>query len=126
MSDDEDSASSVAHHALAETNLGRTQSYVERGRSLAALTEAEMKEEFVQAYCAFAHEGNDKARLRSDDISAEYMLRGLEEPYELIAAEVDIITDRAVKAFNNLSDGRKEQIERELQESYDEAKRRGN
>jgi hypothetical protein len=125
--DDEEYAKSAAHHAIATGSLNRVQSYVERGRKYAKIPIKGLEAAFVKAYRDWAaDEKNAAARLMSDDTSAEYTLRGVEEPFDLIKPEIEVVAQRAKRMFDNLSDDRQTEMNAEIVAEYEEARRRGN
>ncbi len=68
--------------------LEQTRDYLHRGRPLAGLAPAELEARWVAAFRDFAADiGDDSDLVRLFDLEAEYRLRGVELPEELVEAE---------------------------------------
>ena len=71
--------------AIANWDMQRTQSYVERGRQFENATAEDLQALFVQAFRDWrANLWRDGRRTRVADVSAEYTLRGVDPPYALV------------------------------------------
>ena len=71
--------------AIANWDMQRTQSYVERGRQFENATDEDLQTLFVQAFRDWrANLWGDGRRSRVEDVSAECTLRGVDPPYALV------------------------------------------
>ena len=71
--------------AIANWDMQRTESYVERGRQFEKATAEDLQTLFVQAFRDWrANLWGDGRRSRVADVSAEYTLRGVVPPYALV------------------------------------------
>src|ERR1700733_4551542 len=71
--------------AIANWNMQRTQSYVERGRQFENATAEDLQALFVQAFRDWrANRWEDGRSSRVADVSAEYTLRGVDPPHGLV------------------------------------------
>lgn len=79
--------------------LEQTQAYVGRGRRYAALAPADLEARWVAAFRDFAADiGDDEDLVRMFDLEAEYRLRSLVLPEQLVAAEQEAL-DRDMAAW---------------------------
>jgi hypothetical protein len=77
--------SRAVEFAMANWDMQRTQSYVERGRQFENATDEDLQALFVQAFRDWrANLWGDGRRSRVEDVSAEYTLRGVDPPYALV------------------------------------------
>ena len=75
--------------AIANWDMQRTQSYVERGRQFENATDEDLQALFVQAFRDWrANLWEDGRRSRVADLSAEYTLRGVDPPYAFVEADL--------------------------------------
>ena len=71
--------------AIANWDMQRTQSYVERGRQFEKATDEDLQTLFVQAFRDWrANLWGGGRRSRVADVRAEYTLRGVGHPYALV------------------------------------------
>jgi hypothetical protein len=113
------SGEAVARYIMAKGEALRVQSYLNRGRRFERLTESELSEKYVEAMREFASDpANRDRRQLSDDVDAEYGLRGLEPPTGLVTAEIDAIVNAGTTAYEEMTDERKAEIEAEMQDEY--------
>jgi hypothetical protein len=76
--------------------------YAERGRKHAALSDGELTAAWVQAFRNFAQDfHNEELQAAPTDYSAEFRLRGLEPPHDLVSDDLQLITD----SLRNWMDG---------------------
>jgi hypothetical protein len=79
--------------------LEQTNDYLHRGRRYAALAPAELEAQWVAAFRDFAADiGDDEDLVRMFDLEAEYRLRGVALPEELVVAEREAF-DRSMDAW---------------------------
>ncbi len=72
--------------------LGQTQDYLHRGRGFAGLDVGKLEQAWVAAFRDFAADiGDDEDLVRMFDLEAEYRLRGLRLPAELVVAEQEAL-----------------------------------
>ncbi|MBX9942916.1 MAG: hypothetical protein K2Y40_02445 [Reyranella sp.] len=77
---------------LENEKLEQTRDYLRRGRPYAGLAPAELEPRWVAAFRDFAADvGDDDDLVRMFDLEAEYRLRGLRLPEELVAAEQEAL-----------------------------------
>ena len=73
---------------LENEKLEQTKDYLHRGRGFAGLEVGRLEAAWVQSFRDFAADiGDDNDLVRMFDLEAEYRLRGLRLPAELVAAE---------------------------------------
>jgi hypothetical protein len=75
----------VVEFAIASWDMRRTQSYVERGRQFENATAEDLQALFVQAFRDWRADlwGEGRSQVVAD-VSAEYTLRGVDPPHELV------------------------------------------
>ena len=85
----------------AEKVAERLQSYVHRGRKLGPLSADELTRLFVVAYRKWAKDVADPDSMRlTSDLHAEYHLRKLDIPFDLVKDQIDLIKEGASKLRN--------------------------
>jgi hypothetical protein len=115
---------------LENRRIERAEDYVKRGRALEKLGEVELEQRFVAAYRRLAAEpANAETRRLTDDIDAEYLLRGKELPYGLVSTELEAFTAAANAVIQKLRGDPVEldRVNRELEddiEAFEEEHRR--
>jgi hypothetical protein len=83
--------------AIANWDMQRTQSYVERGRQFENATDKDLQVLFVQAFRDWrANLWEDGRRSRVADLSAEYTLRGTDPPHALVEDDLLEIGSKVV------------------------------
>jgi hypothetical protein len=84
---------------LENEKLEQTQDYLRRGRPYAGLVPADLQARWIAAFRDFAADiGDDDDLVRMFDLEAEYRLRGLRLPEELVAAEQEAL-DRGMEEW---------------------------
>lgn len=77
---------------LENEKLEQTQDYLRRGRPYAGLAQADLQARWVAAFRDFAADvGDDDDLVRLFDLEAEYRLRDLRLPEELVEAEQEAL-----------------------------------
>ncbi|MSP75640.1 MAG: hypothetical protein EXR12_05850 [Rhodospirillaceae bacterium] len=77
---------------LENEKLEQTRDYLHRGRGFAGLKVGKLEEAWVQSFRDFAADiGDDEDLVRMFDLEAEYRLRGLRLPEELVVAEQEAL-----------------------------------
>ena len=94
--------------------------YAARGRRFAALSDAELFEAWVGALKK-STKNFRSTRLRDthSDYTAEYRLRRLEPPYDLVSDDLNKMTDAIRKWVANLSQEEREEIEYRAGKDFD-------
>ena len=83
--------------AIANWDMQRTQSYVERGRQFENATDEDLQALFIQAFRDWrANLWEDGRRSRVADVSAEYTLRGVDPPHALVEDDLLEIGSKVV------------------------------
>lgn len=84
---------------LENEKLEQTKDYLHRGRGFAGLEVGKLEAAWVHAFRDFAADiGDDEDLVRMFDLEAEYRLRGLRLPEELVAAEKEAL-DRGMEEW---------------------------
>ncbi len=111
MSTDENDplAEIVAHHAMADGHLRRTQSYVERGRKYQTSSIDQLKTIFVDTFAVWRQNPLVKP-IANDDVIAEYELRRIEPPYDLISDDLNVITSEISASIASMPDEDRERM----------------
>jgi hypothetical protein len=88
-------SSSPNNHDLAQAQLDLARAYIQRGRRFELESLEELQRRFIQGMDQFANVFPRKiAGLRNfRDVIAEYGLRGIKEPLELVRPQMNRITD---------------------------------
>lgn len=82
---------------LENEKLEQTRDYLRRGRPCAGLAPDDLQARWIAAFRDFAADiGDDDDLVRMFDLEAEYRLRGLPLPMELVAAEQEAL-DRGME-----------------------------
>ncbi|MEE7451531.1 hypothetical protein MRF4_29260 [Methylobacterium radiotolerans] len=88
MSDKELKGEQVAWGIMAQGQLSRLQSYLERGRKLEGLSEELLQARWIEAARMWGQAPFDPATAM-DEITAEYTLRKVEPPYDLVKDDIE-------------------------------------
>lgn len=84
---------------LENEELEQTSDYLRRGRPYAGLAAADLEAGWVAAFRDFANDvGDDSDLVRMFDFEAEYRLRGVRLPEELVTAEQEML-DRDMESW---------------------------
>jgi|GEM_PF-2547325 len=84
---------------LENEKLEQTRDYLHRGRGFAGLEVGRLETAWVQSFRDFAADiGDDEDLVRMFDLEAEYRLRGLRLPEELVVAEQEAL-DRGMEEW---------------------------
>jgi hypothetical protein len=114
----------AVHSWMAEAQMRMIQNYVNRGRLLENIPEETLAEDWVslmRAWAAAPEMGQDPRRR---DIEAEYSLRGVQPPYALVKAEMDVLARRAAELIQQMDIVAGDEIDSMiLDQSSDEKKR---
>ena len=88
-------SSSSINHDLAQAQLGLARAYIQRGRRFELESLEELQRRFIQGMDQFANVFPRKfvGQLDFRDVIAEYGLRGIKEPLELVRPQMNRITD---------------------------------
>lgn len=117
MDDDADDGRVLAAKMMADAELERLQSYLERGRPLAGHGSDHLHQVFVVAFKQWSIELGPSPQAL-DDAIAEYGLRKQEPPFEDVKEEMQRVTNHASGIMANQSDDRREAILNEIVERY--------
>ncbi len=74
---------------LRTEEMDQAQSYLERGRELRRLCDADLKEIWVAAFERWFESRSTRTGRNMDDVAAEIRLRGLEMPYDRVRSKID-------------------------------------
>jgi hypothetical protein len=99
---------------ITETQMQAVQDYVSRGRRLEHSPEEALAGAWIHLIRAWAKApgmGHDPRRV---DIEAEYSLRGLKPPYELVRAEMEAITRATASAIEDMDEIDRDRINSEI------------
>ena len=89
---------------LQNKGLERVEEYAKRGRKLARVDAAMLKQQWIELFKLWAQEPTDaELRDRFEDIEAELQLRGDTPPVDAVKAEMDGLTKLVKDAFDRLS-----------------------
>jgi hypothetical protein len=95
---------------LAENRMKEVQDYISRGRSLECTSIDELAGEWVSLIREWAADLRRAQDRRRADIEAEYQLRGLEKPYEIVKDELETILRTTAEAMENMDEDAKTQL----------------
>ena len=116
----------AVHSWMAEAQMRLVQDYVNRGRQLEHTPEETLAEDWVslmRAWAAAPESGQDPRRR---DIEAEYSLRGVQPPYELVKAEMEVLARGAVALIQQMDEVVGEEIDSIILEQSSQDKKRAN
>ncbi len=116
----------AVHSWMAEAQMRMLQDYVNRGRHLEHTPEEILAEDWVnliRAWAAAPEKGQDPRRR---DIEAEYSLRGVQPPYELVKAEMDVLARGAAALIQRMDEVAGEEIDSMILDQSSEDKKRAN
>lgn len=110
---------------MAKGEANRLQSYLDRGRKFETYSRNELQDQFIVAYRRWSRDVTDKdlSQLTSD-LSVEFNLRKEDPPYAVVEEEVDAITKSIAAMASTLDKDRLTEINDQMVEEYDDAKRR--
>ena len=74
---------------LRAAQMDQAQSYLERGRQLRELCDADLKEIWVEAFDRWFESRSTRTGRIMDDVAAEIRLRGLNMPYDRVKSKID-------------------------------------
>ena len=114
------------HAWMADAQLRVIQDYVSRGRHLEHTPEETLAGEWValmRAWAAAPEEGQDPRRR---DIEAEYSLRGVQPPYELVNSEMVALARGAAALIQKMDEVAGEEIDSMILDQSSEGKKWAN
>ena len=92
-------------HPMASGVFERIQEYLDSGRSLASMPIDELQARFVATFKTRAGTVSpENAAVGDEDAEAEFLVRGIAPPYDLVRAEIEVMTRQIAEAFSKLSD----------------------
>lgn len=117
----------VVAFIMAKGEMDRIQAYVDRGRKFERLSDERLRELMVPAYKAWAANVSDPTTGElTNDIGAEFAMRGVTPPYDLVAEEIDRGCEAIAALTAQLDDDRIAAINSEMCQDYIDAHRRKN
>lgn len=122
----ENDGTKIALTLMADSAGQRVKSYVDRGRLMQKLSDDDLSAMMVWAHREFEKAGfnpHSKERLFTDDVGAEYDLRGLDGPYHLVKDQVDRMVAVAAASFEATDAERLDEINAEMVKGYEAIKR---
>jgi hypothetical protein len=124
MSKEEPSVEQVVDVALAKGTADQLVSYLSRGRRFGKLEETDLTREYVEIMRAWAATPTDPTcRSQISDVTAEYELRRLQPPGDLVSAEWDIIKAAVSRVVEGMSEETKEEIVLDMYTEYEKVKK---
>ncbi len=111
---------------MAEAQMRLIQDYVSRGRHLEHTPEETLAEDWValmRAWAAAPEKGQDPRRR---DIEAEYSLRSVQPPYQLVKAEMDALARGAAELIQKMDEIAGEEIDSLILDQSSQEKKRAN
>ena len=114
------------HSWIADAQMRMLQDYVSRGRPLEHTPEATLASEWVnlmRAWAAAPEKGQDPRRR---DIEAECSIRGVQPPYELVKAEMEVLARGASALIQQMDEVVGEEIDSMILDQSSEDKKRAN
>ena len=97
---------------LAEAQMRKVQDYVSRGRAFEHTPEHDLGATWVDLMRAWAASSKIEQDLRRIDVEAEYSLRGLKPPFELVKAELDTLARKAAELVRGMNKSDFQRIDR--------------
>ena len=124
MAEHRPSAEDIVNLLLAKGNAQRLQFYLERGRRFKDLSEEELSLKYVEGMREWAASPTVAAsRKNLNDVDAEYGLRNLEPPSDKTKIELETIIAAMESVHEGLSDDRIEEINDDMCDEYESAKK---
>ncbi|WP_114947355.1 hypothetical protein [Microvirga calopogonii] len=123
MSDD---VKTAVQSWIAENQMQAVQDYVSRGRRLEHSPEEALAAAWIVLMRAWAKAPGMGHEPRRIDIEAEYSLRGLKPPYELVGAEMEAITRATAGALEDLDKINRDRLNSEILDLRSSEKSRTN
>lgn len=119
---DDPESLNIALHILANSDLERTESYVRQGRPYKHLDAAQLERLYVEGMTKWADSGGhpDSGQL-SDDCHAEYSLRGVDPPLQLVEAQIQKVLDKFREFYETINVERAIEINEDLLARYDKS-----
>jgi hypothetical protein len=94
MTSDDDEADKEVRSWIDSESVDSVANYAEQGRKYAALSDAELSSAWVQAFRASARDiHNKEQRSAHADYSAEFDLRGIDPPFNLVHDDMQQMTE---------------------------------
>ena len=102
------------HSWLAEGRMQQVRDYASRGRSHEITPVAQLQGEWVALMRAWVFNPHEYNNPRRADIEAEFTIRRLDLPYELVKADLEAITRFVSNAMENMDEAEKDRINTEI------------
>jgi hypothetical protein len=102
------------HSWLAEGRMQSVRDYAGRGRSFEKAPIDRLQGEWVALMRAWVFNPHEYNNPRRADIEAEFTIRGLDLPYELVKDDFEAITRFVSNAMENMDDAEKDRINTEI------------
>jgi len=112
------SGKDIAFAAMAQSDLARTQSYLQRGRRFEGLNDEALASRWVHDMRVWAKCIREKPATL-DDADAEYKLREQEAPYHLVTAELEEIVAAALEVHAAMSEEDRERAGADMVAEYE-------
>ncbi len=116
----------AVHSWMAEAQMRMLQDYVNRGQHLEHTPEEILAEDWINLIRAWAAAPGKGQDLRRRDIEAEYSLRGVQPPYELVKAEMDVPARGAAALIQRMDEVAGEEIDSIILDQSSEDKKQAN
>ncbi|WP_413989351.1 hypothetical protein ACMDCR_25780 [Labrys okinawensis] len=127
MTKDRKDAEAVVRYVIADGAQQGVSDYAARGRRLRSTSDDELRSLFVAAYGRWAlNPMAPDIQRETDDINAEYTLRGQSCPFDLVSEQVEAAINKVAAGLLNLDEETRARIDGELHRRYDEAHRNKN
>lgn len=111
----------IAAHAIADDTMSKVAAYLRRGRRFEALTPDELAIQYAEALQLWADNLYDPAaQALSDEVVAEYDLRGQEVPQGLAPEALERIVQAASKLLHCLPEDARATIEADLVRGFED------
>jgi hypothetical protein len=110
----DDDVKTAVQSWIAETQMRAVQDYVSRGRHLERSPEEALAGAWIglmRSWAKAPEKGQDPRRV---DIEAEYSLRGLKPPYELVRDETEALVQTAADAIENMDEIDRDRINSDI------------
>ncbi|MER9776221.1 hypothetical protein [Mesorhizobium sp. M0220] len=124
---DDPESMNIVSHILANSDLRRMQSYLDRGRRFRDLGQPELHERYIEGMKVWADNyGHPDFCELSDDAQAEYSLRKVDPPMELVEADINRVTEKLRQLTAEMTAERAIEINDDLLADYDRSVAKGN
>jgi hypothetical protein len=127
MTNKDAEAEKIVRSAMASTELAGIKDYLQRGRRFERVNAGELSDIYVSAYRSLSEDvfSYDK-RIAVSDLDAEYALRKIDRPTDLVTQYINEICEAVSDDMKNLSPEKWVEINNRMRQEFEDEQKKRN